>query len=73
MGRPRLSKAAGRLREAPESFCAQCRRVTKTTTDRVCAECWTSKGGRRMRWKRDRPRGSSFLDDVVDFLLPFRW
>jgi hypothetical protein len=41
--------------------------VTKTTTDGVCAECWTSKGGRRMGSKRDRPRGSLF-DDLADFL-----
>ncbi|HSP71780.1 MAG TPA: hypothetical protein VLN26_05375 [Gaiellaceae bacterium] len=39
------SKAVARLREAPESLCPHCGRVTRTTTDGICADCWGSKGG----------------------------
>ena len=47
------------------SECPHCGRVTKTTSDGVCAECWGSKGGRGMAWRRQRPRGSSLLGDVL--------
>ncbi|HEY6016349.1 MAG TPA: hypothetical protein VIU44_00620 [Gaiellaceae bacterium] len=39
------SKAVARLREAPESPCPHCGRLTRTTTDGICADCWGSKGG----------------------------
>ena len=72
MRKRRISRAAQELREAPESECPHCGRVTRTTSDGVCAECWGGKGGRAMGWKKDRPKGSSVLEDVADFLgLPF--
>jgi hypothetical protein len=45
--------------------------VTKTTSDGVCAECWGSKGGRAMGWKKEAPQGS-MLDDIDDVVDPFR-
>jgi hypothetical protein len=45
--RPRgISKAVRLLHEAPSSPCATCGRVTKTTTDGFCADCWAHKDGR---------------------------
>lgn len=63
----RISKAAEELRYAPRSPCHHCGRVTKTTSDGVCAECWASKGGRAMGWKKEDgdPTGDSILDDVA--------
>ena len=69
-GRP-ASRAAWSLRDAPESECPHCGRVTKTTSDGVCAECWGSKGGRGMAFRRERPRGSSLLDDILRFFWFF--
>jgi len=46
-GPRRESRAAIALREAPTSPCPSCGRVTKTTTDGVCADCWAHKDGRR--------------------------
>ena len=71
MRRRRISRAAESLRDAPESACPHCGRVTKTTSDGVCAECWASKGDRGMVWKKERPRGSSLLDDLLG--LFWRW
>jgi hypothetical protein len=67
MRRRRFTRAADSLRNAPESECPHCGRVTRTTSDGVCAECWAGKGGRSMGWKRERPKGSSLLDDIVNF------
>lgn len=72
MRRRRMSRAAYHLRDAPESECPHCARVTRTTSDGVCAQCWGGKGGRGMGWKKERPKGSSLLDDVIEFFLPFR-
>jgi hypothetical protein len=41
-----VSKAVSLLREAPSSPCPQCGRLSKTTTDGVCADCWAHKDGR---------------------------
>jgi hypothetical protein len=42
-----VSKAVRLLREAPSSPCPNCGRLSKTTTDGVCADCWAHKDGRR--------------------------
>ncbi|MDQ3823994.1 MAG: hypothetical protein M3321_12225 [Actinomycetota bacterium] len=71
MTRRRTSRAAYKLRDAPTSECPHCGRVTRTTSDGVCADCWAGKGGRPMGWKREPPRGGeSLLDDILDFLFP---
>jgi hypothetical protein len=68
----RISRAAYQLRHAPESLCPHCGRVTKTTSDGVCADCWGGKGG-VMGWRHDPPR-ESFFDDVLDVLgFLLRW
>jgi ribosomal protein L37E len=61
-----ISKAAEELRYAPESPCPRCGRVTKTTSDGVCAECWGSKGGRAMGWKKEAAEDRRIDDIVVD-------
>ena len=65
MRRRRVSKAAEELRYAPESPCHHCGRVTKTTSDGVCAECWGSKGGRPMGWKKEEPGDGSIADEMA--------
>ena len=68
MRRRRISKAARELRYAPESPCHRCGRVTRTTSDGVCAECWGSKGGRAMGWKLDERGDDSVPDDAARLL-----
>jgi hypothetical protein len=46
-GPRRISRAALALHEAASSPCPTCGRVTKTTSDGVCADCWAHKDGRR--------------------------
>lgn len=41
----RVSRAVLALHEAPSSPCPACGRVTKTTSDGVCADCWAHKDG----------------------------
>ena len=41
----RVSKAVRALAEAPSSPCPSCLRVTKTTSDGYCADCWARKRG----------------------------
>jgi hypothetical protein len=67
MRKRRISKAAEELRYAPRSPCHHCGRVTRTTSDGVCADCWASKGGRAMGWKKEDgdPTGDSILDDMA--------
>ena len=69
MARRRTSKAARELRYAPESPCQHCGRVTKTTSDGVCADCWASKGGRAMGWKKEEPGGDDSIVDELDLIL----
>jgi hypothetical protein len=51
-----VSKAVLLLREAPSSPCPHCGRVSKTTTDGVCADCWEHKDGGRYGTLKPPPR-----------------
>ena len=51
-----VSKAVRMLREAPESVCPSCGRMTRTTSDGVCADCWAHKDGRRYGTAKAPPR-----------------
>jgi hypothetical protein len=64
-----MSRAAAALRDAQTSECPHCKRMTKTTSDGICADCWGSKGGRPMQWQ-PQPFRLGLFDDVFDF-LPF--
>ena len=65
-------RAAIALEDAEGSPCGNCGRTTKTVQG-VCAECWASKGGPPMGWKKRPPRdgGGSFLLDVILSLFPW--
>jgi hypothetical protein len=61
-----VSRATDALHDAPESECPHCGRLSKTTSDGICADCWGSKGGRPMLWKPE-PTRLAFLDDILEF------
>jgi len=67
-----MSRAGDALREAPESECPHCGRVTKTTSDGICADCWGSKGGRPMGWRAQPPREDGVFDlwSLLDLFRP---
>jgi hypothetical protein len=60
--RRRVGRAVLALQDAPESACPHCGRVTKTTSDGVCADCWGSKGGSMLARPPQQPgRATRFL------------
>jgi hypothetical protein len=60
--RPRkVSKAVRLLRDAPSSPCPHCGRVSKTTSDGFCADCWARKEGQRVARIRPVPRWLAWL------------
>jgi hypothetical protein len=67
-------RARRRLRDAPETPCPHCGRVTKTV-DGVCADCWGVKDDARARRWRPKPRTEPLLgidwDDPLLALLTF--
>jgi hypothetical protein len=63
-----VSRAVEALHDAPESDCPHCGRLSKTTTDGICADCWGSKGGRPMHWQSQPFRLGLF--DFLDFFGP---
>jgi hypothetical protein len=62
-----ISKAVRLLREAPSSPCADCGRVTKTTSDGVCAECWAHKDGRAYGRMAAPPRWAVRIANLLTF------
>ena len=58
-------KAVRQLREAPESECPHCGRMTKTTSDGVCADCWGDKGGSMLLHPQQPGRVGRFLLRLV--------
>jgi len=70
-GGERVSRAVASLRDAPASKCPHCGRMTKTTSDGICADCWGSKRGRPMQWKPKRERLGLF--DFEDIFGGWPW
>jgi hypothetical protein len=60
-----ISKAVRLLREAPSSPCPDCGRVTKTTTDGVCADCWARKDGRHYGDTKAPPRWAMRIANLL--------
>jgi hypothetical protein len=62
-----VSKAVRLLREAPSSPCPGCGRVTKTTSDGICAECWVHKDGRAYGRIAAPPRWAVRIANLLTF------
>jgi hypothetical protein len=61
----RVSRAVSLLGEAPSSRCPNCGRVTKTTSDGVCADCWSHKDGRLYGSPKPPPRWALRLANLL--------
>ncbi len=57
------------LEDAPSSACPSCGRVTKTTSDGICADCWAHKDGRVYARMPAPPRWAMRVANLVTF----RW
>jgi hypothetical protein len=60
-----VSKAVRLLREAPASPCPHCLRVSKTTSDGFCADCWRRKNGGRYAAQLPPPRWALRLANLL--------
>jgi hypothetical protein len=70
----RVSRAVAELRAGKLSPCPHCGRDTVTTSDGICADCWGSKGGHPMGWRKRAPsKPSSVLDWVTWLLVDWWW
>jgi hypothetical protein len=67
----RVSKAVRLLQEAPTSPCSSCGRVTKTTSDGFCADCWARKEG-HLRGTAAPPGWALRVLDALTFRRPRR-
>jgi hypothetical protein len=73
--RTRRSRAAAALDEAPVSLCPHCRRVSKTVSGGICADCWGVKDPVNAVDFRPEPRRVPLFDWDDDWLdvSPLGW
>ncbi len=69
------SARSSRFFRPERTYCAECDRVTRTSTDGICPECWTRKEpGVDLAPLYHGERGSfwhDFWENVDDFVLSF--
>lgn len=63
------SARSSRFFRPERTYCRECDRVTRTSTDGICPECWTRKEPGVNLAPLYRPERGSFWEDVDDFVF----